>query len=570
MVLGLVSWTLTLNLPAAPTTAKAFGQFVDEYFDSLFAFTPSAATALGLHQFDDKLEDMTEAAVARRIETLKKQLGRLHELRAEKLSPGDEIDAAILYGQIQAELLELTTIQGWRTNPMLYAMIPGMAIDSLMKRSFAPPAARLRSVTARLKAVPGLLRTMRANISNPPREFTDLGIRIASGSTGFFRGTVANWAKEASAGDISLLREFDAANQEVIKALEAAASWLKNDLLPRSTGSYAIGAENFGKKLLYEEEVDIPLPKLLAIGEANLQKDYGAFVATARQIDSGKTPAQVMQSLADNHPAEGDLLPTAKRTIEQIRQFLLDKNIVTIPSEVRPTIRETPPYARNGSFASMDTPGPFETRATEAFYYVTPVEKEWDAKHKEEHLRLFNAPVMDIITIHEAFPGHYVQFLYSKQFPTKTRKLIACGSNAEGWAHYTEQMMVDEGYGSGDPRIRLAQLCEALLRDCRYVVGIKLHTQGMTVEEGKRVFMEKGFQQPAVSFEEARRGAYNPTYLYYTLGKLQILKLRGDYRQAKGDAFRLETFHNNFVLQGSIPLKFVRQILLPGDRGSVL
>jgi uncharacterized protein (DUF885 family) len=218
----------------------------------------------------------------------------------------------------------------------------------------------------------------------------------------------------------------------------------------------------------------------------------------------------------------------------------------------------------------METPGPFETHATEAFYYVTPVEKDWDAKQKEEHLRLFNGPVMNIITIHEAFPGHYIQFLYAKQFPTKTRKLIACGTNAEGWAHNAEQMMVDEGYGDNDPKVRLAQLSEALLRDCRYVVGIKLHTQGMTVEEGKKIFIDKGFQQPAVGFEEARRGAYNPTYLYYTLGKLQILKLRSDYRQSKGKAFRLENFHNDFVRQGSIPIKFVRQILLPTNHGDIL
>jgi uncharacterized protein (DUF885 family) len=214
----------------------------------------------------------------------------------------------------------------------------------------------------------------------------------------------------------------------------------------------------------------------------------------------------------------------------------------------------------------MDTPGAYETKATEAFYYVTPTEKDWDAKHKEEHLRLFNRPVMEIITIHEAFPGHYIQFLYAKQFPTKTRKLIYCGSNVEGWAHYCEQMMVEQGYGGGDPRIRLAQLAEALLRDCRFVVGIRLHTKGMTVEEGAKFFEREGYQEPASAFEEARRGAYNPTYLYYTLGKLEIYQLREDYRKAKGSAFNLETFHNEFVRQGGIPNKLIRRILLPDGR----
>src|SRR5947209_3688216 len=273
-----------------------------------------------------------------------------------------------------------------------------------------------------------------------------------------------------------------------------------------------------------------------------------------------------MQGLSADHPTEDDLIPAARRTIEKIRQFLVDHHIVTIPSEVRPTVLETPPYARNGGFASMDTPGAFETKATEAFYYVTPVEKDWDAKHREEHLRLFNRPVMQIITIHEAFPGHYIQFLYSKQFPTKTRKLTFCGSNVEGWAHYTEQMMVEEGYGGGGPKIRLAQLSEALLRDCRFVVGIKLHTQGMTVEQGAKFFEREAHQEPATAFEEARRGTYNPTYLYYTLGKLQIYKLREDYRRAKGSTFTLQAFHDEFVRQGSIPIKLIRRILLPGDK----
>jgi uncharacterized protein (DUF885 family) len=243
---------------------------------------------------------------------------------------------------------------------------------------------------------------------------------------------------------------------------------------------------------------------------------------------------------------------------------------VTVPSEVRPTITETPPYARDGGFASMDTPGAYETKATEAFYYITPVEKDWDARHKEEHLRSFSKPVMEIITIHEAFPGHYIQFLYAKQYPTKTRKLTYCGSNVEGWAHYTEQMMVEEGFGNGDPKIRLAQLEEALLRDCRFVVGIKLHTQGMSVEDGAKIFEKEGYQEPATAFEESRRGAYNPTYLYYTLGKLQIYKLREDFKKLKGRDFKLETFHNEFVKQGGIPIKLIRKILLPGDTGPTL
>jgi uncharacterized protein (DUF885 family) len=399
----------------------------------------------------------------------------------------------------------------------------------------------------------------RANLVNPPKEFTDLAILMAKGSAGYFSGTVVQWAKQAAGTDAVLWKEFEQANAQVVAATRDFASWLEKDLLPRSKGRYSIGASNFLAQLKYDDMVEMPLDQLLAKGEAQLAKDYAAFVETAKKIDPSKTPAEVMKSLSDEHPTPEKLIPAVAQSVENARRFLVEKDLVTIPSEVRPRVEETPPFARAGSFAAMDTPGAFETKATEAFYYVTPVEKEWDAKRKEEHLRIFNPYVVSIIDVHEVWPGHYLQFLYAPKFPTKTRKLVFCGTNAEGWAHYAEQMMVDEGFGGGDPKYRLAQLQEALLRDCRYVVGIKLHTQGMTVEQGARVFVEKGFQESSTAYEEARRGAYNPTYLYYTLGKLQIQELRDEYRSKTGAS--LKQFHDAFVAQGGLPIPLVRRIL---------
>ena len=543
--------------------------FIDDYFTAYFEWNPSVATSVGFHEFDDKLEDYSAAAFENRIQKLKQLQTRLARLPSTRTSD-EAVDLEIVDNQIRAELLDLETLQTWRHNPMNYVYVPGGAVDNLMKRNFAPKAERLRSIVSRLKAVPSMMDAMKKNIGNPPHEFTDLSVRMARGSIGFFKDSVADWAKNAAGSDTALLNDFVAANAAVIKSLQDSADWLESTLLPKSTGVYAIGADNFSKKLLYEEMVDTPLDRVLAIGESNLENDYNAFIETARQIDPSKTPAEVMQSLSNAHPTELSLIPDTTKTIEGIIQFIREKKIVTIASDVRPTITETPPYARSGTFASMDTPGPYETKATEAFYYVTPPEKDWDGKHKEEHLRGYNPPVLSIISIHEAYPGHYVQFLNAPQFPTKTRKLIACGTNAEGWAHYAEQMMLEEGFGNGDPRIRLAQLQEALLRDARYVVGIKLHTTGWTVEQGAKFFQDKAFQEPANAYEEARRGAYNPTYLYYTLGKLQIYKLRQDYRKAKGPGYTLQGFHDDFVKQGSIPIKLIRRILLPGDNGSLL
>jgi len=544
-------------------------QFVDDYFNAYFEWNPSTATSLGIHDYDNKLEDYSAAGFGKRIEKLKRLQAKLSSVPSSR-TPDEAIDLELLDNQIRAELLDIETLQTWRHNPMNYVSTPGNAIDNLMKRSFAPKPDRLRSIVSRLNAVPAMIDAMKQNVDNPPHEFTDLAFRIAHGSVGFFKESVADWAKDAAGDDAALLNEFNAANTAAANALNDAANWLETVLLPKSKGSYAIGADNFSRKLLYEEMVDTPLDRILSIGEKNLEKDYNDFIDTARKIDPEKTPAEVMKWLSDQHPTEESLISDARRTIEGIIQFIKDNKIVSIPSEVRPTITETPPYARLGTFASMDTPGPYETKAAEAFYYVTPPEKDWDAKHKEEHLRSYNPPVMEIISIHEAYPGHYIQFLNAKEFPTKTRKLIACGTNAEGWAHYAEQMMVEEGFGNSDPRARLAQLQESLVRDARYVVGIKLHTAGWTVEQGAKFFQDKAFQEPATAFEEARRGAYNPTYLYYTLGKLQIYKLREDYRKAKGSGYTLQGFHDEFVRQGSIPIKLIRRILLPGDNAPIL
>jgi uncharacterized protein (DUF885 family) len=536
-----------------------FAKLVDEYFDAKFAFEPSTATGNGIHDRDGQLEDRSAERIAKRVAELQGFVIRLAALDRSKLSFDDAIDAEVLESQGRAELLDLDTLKVWERNPMGYAGLPGGAVDVIMKRNFAPAPERLRAIVARLQGVPGLYGAARVNLKDPPKEFTALAVRMAKGSVGFFETSVAEWAHQAAGPDVGLRAQFDAANAAVVEATRAFADWLEKDLLPRSKGAYAIGADNYRAKLRFEEMVDEPLDALLARGEANLQKDHDAFVATARAIDPKATPAQVMQRLSDQHPSAEDLVPSVARSLEAARQYLVAHHLVTIPAETRPHVEETPPYARSGTFASMDTPGPFEARATEAFYYVTPVEKDWDAKHREEHLRLYNPYVVASINTHEAYPGHFLQFLYAPRFPTKTRKLVSVGTNVEGWAHYAEQMMVDEGFGGGDPKIRLAQLQEALLRDCRYVVGIKLHTQGMTVEEGEKVFVERGFQEPANGYEEARRGAYNPTYLYYTLGKLQIQGLRDEYRAKKGGDLR--AFHDAFVAQGGLPIALVRRIL---------
>jgi len=557
------STTAPSAAPAAASADATFARFVDDFFEADARFSPTSAVGNGFHAYDAQIEDRSRARIEQRIAELHGLRDRLATIARGALDFDNAIDAQAIAAQIGSDLLSLETQQLWVHNPMMYAGIPGGAVDALMKRDFARKQDRLRSMVARLRGAPAIFAAARANVADPAKEFTDVALGMAKGTSGFLAGPVATWARDAAGGDAALLADFEAANTAAIAASRGFVDWLQTDLLPRSKGSFALGEARYLEKLKLDEMVELPLAALLAKGEANLAKDHDAFVATARQIDAKKSAAQVMAMLGNDHPSADDLIPAVQRSVEAARQFVIAKDLVTIPSEVRPRIEPTPPYARGTGFASMDTPGAFETRATEAFYYVEPTEPEWDAKHKDEHLRLFNAPVVGLINVHEAFPGHYVQFLYSPRFPTKTRKLLGAGTNSEGWAHYSEQMMVDQGFGGGDPKVRLAQLSEALLRDCRYVVGIKLHTQGLTVADGAKLFTEQCFQEPSNAYVEARRGTFNPTYLYYTLGKLEIQELAADYMRAKHAT--LKQFHDAFIAQGALPIPLVRRILL-GNR----
>jgi uncharacterized protein (DUF885 family) len=554
--------TSCAHVPPSPPASTKLAPLVDEYFEAKFAFEPSSGTAAGLHAYDRAFDDLSRARVEARAAEVRGFVARLEALAPAGLSTDEALDRAFLASQARAELFDLETRQSWRHNPMLYARLPGEAVDALMKRDFAPAPQRLRSVIARLRAIPAFFAVARANLENPAPEHTALALRIAKGSVGFFETATRTWAKSTGA-DAALLAEFTVANDEALAAMRAFTEWLERDLRPRSRGDFALGVERYRELLRLQEMVETPLPELLAMGEAQLERDRAAFIATAAKVAPGKTPAEAMASLAAVHPTAADLVASVARDLEAARRFATEKNLVTFPAETRPRVIETPPYARAAIFAAMDTPGPYEAAGLEAFYYVTPVEPDWTPQHVEDHLRMFNRYTAAIIDVHEAYPGHFLQFLYMPRVSSKVRKLLYTIANVEGWAHYAEQMMVDEGFGGGDPRVRLAQLQEALLRDCRFVAAIKMHTQGMTVEQATTLFTDRGLQEPANAHEEAMRGTYDPMYLAYTLGKLQIQALRDRYLARTGRDLR--AFHDAFVAQGGLPVAFVEKTILPAS-----
>jgi uncharacterized protein (DUF885 family) len=541
------------TLMTAASAQAVYDRFFDDYY---FPFSPTSATSAGVHKYDDKLEDYSQAGIAKRVAALKK-------FESEFAKLPESADRDLVLNSIRAGLLELETVRGWERNPDNYSSGITNSAFVIMSRTFAPPEARLKSLTARERVMPKVLIEARMNLKNPPKIFTEIAIEQMSGNISFFENDVPLAFKTVT--DPKLLADFQAANKAVIASLKEYEQWMKNDLLPRSQDDFRLGAPTYLKKLQYEEMVDIPLDRLLEIGYADLRANQKKFAETAARIDPKKTPKQILDEMEKDHPPADKLLDAFRDTLGGLTKFIQDRKIVTIPSPVPPILEETPPFMRALTFASMDTPGPFESVAKEAFFNVTLPEKGWPKERVEDFMGAFNRGTILSTAIHEAYPGHYVQFLWMQHVDSKVRKLLGAASNAEGWAHYSEQMMLDEGYTNGDPKMRLGQLQDALLRNARYIVGIEMHTGKRTFEQGIEFFEKDGYQTHETAVRETKRGTSDPTYLYYTLGKLQIMKLRDDYRKKKGSSYSLEEFHDSFMKQGFPPIKIVRKALLGDD-----
>ncbi len=554
---------------------QQFQKASDEYFDQVyFPFAPSSGTSVGYHQYDAQLENYSRKSIDAEISSLKSFERRIEAIHPDT-TPADFVprsDREIVLGNIRSQLLTLETIRPWEKNADNYSSTCANGAFTLMERRFAPSDDRLYSLIARERLMPALLAAARVNLRNPPRIYTEIAIEQLPGIIGFFQHDVP--LAFADASDPALKSEFAQTNAEVIAALTSYLDWLKTDLLPRSSGDFRIGAETFSKKLSYDEMVDIPLDKLLEIGWADLRNNQAHFNQVAKELEPNKDAHAVVEELGEDHPAPDQLLNRFRATFNGLADFIRSHHIVTIPSDVRPIVEETPPFMRATTFASMDTPGPFETHSTDAYFNVTLPDPSMTPAEVEGFMHSFNVGTVISTAVHEAYPGHYVQFLWLPQAPSRVRKLLGANTDVEGWAHYTEQMMLDQGYGqpgqgAKDEReskfLRLGQLQDALLRNARFIVGIEMHTGKMSFDEAVEFFQKEGYQAKEPAVVEAKRGTSDPTYLYYTLGKIEIMKLREDLKKKQGAAFSLEEFHNNFLRQGFPPVKIVREALLGDD-----
>jgi uncharacterized protein (DUF885 family) len=553
---------------------KVFVHASDEYFDqAYFPYQPTQGTLAGYHQYDTKLEDPSQAAIHEQIAVLEKFERRFEEMRHKaSFDLSTRGDCDMVLGNIRSTLLTLQTIRFWEKDPDYYSTLLTNGAFSIMERKYASPDDRLRSLVGRERQIPKLLENARMNLKNPPRIYTEIAIEQLPGIIRFFQHDVP--AAFADATDAALNEEFAHTNAQVVASLKSYLDWLNSDLLPLSNGDFRIGADTFSRKLQYDEMVDMPLDQLLEIGWADMRKNQAHFNQVAKELEPGKDPRAVLEELGGMHPAPDKLIPAFTATFDSLIGFIREHRIVTIPSDIRPIVEETPPFMRATTFASMDTPGPFERHATEAYFNVTLPDPAMTPAEVEGFMHSFNIGTVISTAVHEAYPGHYVQFLWVPQAPSRVRKLLGATTNVEGWAHYCEQMMLDEGYGrpgqgAKDEReakfLRLGQLQDALLRNARFIVGIEMHTGKMSFDEAVTFFQKEGYQSKESALVEAKRGTADPTYLYYTLGKLEIMKLREDLKKKQGANFSLEQFHNEFLGQGFPPVKIVRKALLGDD-----
>lgn len=557
---------------AAETEDAEYEAVAEEYIKGYLGAHPLEGTALGLHEYDGKITDYSRLALDAELSRVRRFDDRLSKFDPSKLSSRQSIDLRILQAAVKKELFEMQDVSIFERNPMVYARAAD--VNVYIKRNFAPLEDRVRSLVSIESQIPNILIAAKTNLKEVvPRPYVELAIQIARGSADFLKKDLV--AAVGTLKDESVRGAFHEANRKAANALNDYATWLEREKLPKASMDFALGEEKFKRFLAETELVDLPPQKILEIGLEQLKAEQTAFADAAKKIDPNKSPIEVFKQVQSEHPTPQDLIPDVGKDLDKIRKYVVNRHLVSIPSEVRAKVKETPQYLRATSFASMDTPGPFEKRANEAYYYVTPPENAWPEKQKQEWLTAFNYYTSDLVSIHEAYPGHYVQFLHLNTSPaTKVEKIFGSYAFVEGWAHYCEKMMLDEGYGnatSSTPseddvkraaKYRMAQADEALLRLCRLCVSIKMHTQKMSIDEATKFFQENCYYEEKPARQEAMRGTFDPGYLNYTLGKLEILKLRDDYKAEQVDDFSLQKFHNELLNHGMPPIRLLREIML--------
>ena len=523
----------------------------------------------GVHKHDDLLEDFRRTAIDSHVSALAGFARRLDAIPVDTLPEVEQVEHGIVRSNIRARQFEFEEVRSWERNPQLYAETLASSLAAQAIFDYAPEEDRARRILSKLRQARRLIEAARENIKEPPAIFVKVGVDALRGMMTFIDSDLPKAFR--SLDDLHLLSDLADASQDAVHAITEYVDYLENDVRPRAKASFRLGADRFEQKLRYDEGISLSIDRLLTIAERELHTTQEEFRTIAGRLNGGDPIENWRKQKQQTQPQQGKLLATAREQLGALQTFLQRNSIVSLPDEATVEVGPTPDFFR-WSFASMWTPGPFETRAERAMYYLTDVDPSWPEDRQQEHLRDFNIPTLWTISIHEVFPGHYLHYQHLRKVESKVRRstLFASASYIEGWAHYCEQMMLEAGFGKKDYTMKLGQLAEALVRLARFIVGIRLHTDDWSVEQGVRFFRDEAFLEESSARREAERGTFDPTYLVYTAGKLALLKLRADWQAQQGGKPTLRSFHDTLLSHGSAPIWALRRLMLGHDADAVL
>ncbi|MFN0242976.1 MAG: DUF885 domain-containing protein [Planctomycetota bacterium] len=545
---------------AAPVAGAAWSKFVDEFLEAYYRANPSFAVSQGRHEFDGALPDWSKAGIEAESLRLQRMRERALGFRSDALDDAQRFERDYLVSRIDNDLFWLTVAEQPFHNPAYY--LDGLNPSVYVVRPYASPDVRMRAFIAHARSIVRVAPDIRANLRTPmPVTYLKYGVAAFSGLADFFRKEV-HLAFEG-VGDAQLQQELVAASEAAARSLTTLSEWLASEL-PKGTGPQPLGPERYGQMLRMTEGVDIQVAALEAACRADVERNTAALRAACARIAPGLAVAECVERVQAKKAAGGPVAGARQQLVE-LRKFLDDRDIVTIPGTEEAQVDEAPAFNRQ-NFAYIEIPGPYE-KGLPSVYYIAPPDPSWPAA---EQLAYVRGEVSLLFTsAHEVWPGHFLQFLHANRVESIVGRVFVGYAFAEGWAHYAEEMMWEKGL-RGDPETHVGQLTNALLRNVRMLSSIGLHTQGTTVEESERMFLELAFQDAGNARQQAARGTYDPGYLNYTLGKLVIRKLRSDWCASRGGERAWKAFHDEILSYGGPPLALLRRAMMPGDTGAML
>jgi uncharacterized protein (DUF885 family) len=540
---------------------KGFRSLTDRVIESLFELMPFFATGAGAHAYDHLLDRYEPEARAERRGQLRDWLRELKVFENAQLTHTEQMDLAVLSGALQVFVRTDEDVKLAERNPDLYVSPLLDALFAMVVRDYAPAEERGKALLQRLRGVPTYLDTAVKNLKQGydlPRVWAEIAIETLEGADLFFRESLAPFAARTGRIAEELADAVEATRRQLLKF----RSFLRDDLLPRCDGSFAVGRDFFEFLLEKRHGLSLKTKDLVALGEEAIAATRAEVAAVADEIAPGKKPEQVLSDLKKHHPTPEKLLQAYRKEMERAREFVLKKDLVTIPEHERLSIAETPAFCREViPFAAYLPPAPFEARS-EGFFFVTPVDRGASPEKRRERLEGHFDAGIPVTALHEAYPGHHVQLTHANKASSKVRRVIGTEVFAEGWALYCEELMHEEGFYK-DPRVRFAQLCDLLLRACRVVIDVKLQLQQMSFDEAVDMLVSTAGLERSNAVAEVKRYTLTPTQpLSYLVGKREILKLREEYRQQKGERFKLKEFHDRLLSFGTVPIGLVRDAML--------